>query len=87
MGDRAKNYKVDAIEIHNGGSLPSANKAAEDLSKLMSLPGVAGSDAHQPSELCTVYTQVQSSMKVDEILSAIKKGFVKVPSFKKSIRF
>jgi len=87
MGDLARNYKVDAIEVLNGGSTPAANKAAQDLAKEMGLPGLAGSDAHQPSELCTVYTQVQASLDVDDILEAVKKGLVSVPSIGKSIHF
>jgi hypothetical protein len=53
----------------------------------MELPGVAGSDAHQPSELCTVYTEIQASLNVDEILKAIRKGLVAVPPIGKSIHF
>ena len=87
MGDLARNYKVDAIEIFNGASPPQANKQAQDLAKLMGLPGVAGSDAHQPQELCTVYTEIDAAMNVDEILKAIKKGKVRVPPAGKSIRF
>jgi len=87
MGDLAKNYKFDAIEVLNGCSTLSANKLAQDLAKLMGLPGVAGSDAHQPAELCTVYTEVQASLDVDEILKAVKKGLVTVPSIRKSIHF
>ena len=87
LGDLARNYKVDAIEVLNGNSSPSANKLAQDLAKLMDLPGLAGSDAHQPSELCTVYTEVQASLDVDEILKALKKGLVAVPSIRGSIHF
>ena len=87
MGDLAKNYKVDAIEVLNGGSSPSANKSAQDLAKLMGLPGTAGSDAHQPSELCTVYTEVKASMNTEDILKAIKKGLVSIPPIGKSIHF
>jgi hypothetical protein len=87
MGDLARSYKVDAIEVLNGCSSPSANELAQNLAKLMGLPGVAGSDAHQPSELCTVYTEIQASLDIDEILKALKKGLVKVPSIRKSIRF
>jgi len=53
----------------------------------MGLPGVGGSDAHQPAELCTVYTDIQASMDIDEILKAIKTGLVSVPPIGKSIRF
>ena len=87
LGDLAMNYKFDAVEILNGVSSPSANKLARNLAKLMGLPGVAGSDAHQSSELCTVYTEVQASLDIDEILKALKKGLVAVNSVKKSIHF
>jgi predicted metal-dependent phosphoesterase TrpH len=87
MGDLARNYKVDAIEVLNGESTSSANKLAQDLAKSMGLPGVAGSDAHNPSELYTVYTEVQASLDIDEILKALKKGLVSVHSIGKSIHF
>jgi predicted metal-dependent phosphoesterase TrpH len=80
MGDSARNYKVDAIEILNGESSPFANKLAQDLAKLMGLPGLAGSDAHRPSELYSVYTEVQASLDIDEILKALKKGSVSTHS-------
>ncbi|MCW4045952.1 MAG: PHP domain-containing protein [Candidatus Bathyarchaeota archaeon] len=88
MGDLAKNYKFDAVEVYNGASQPASNKAAQELAKLMGLPGVAGSDAHQSSELCTVYTEIQAGLEVDTILAALKKGLVKVPpSAGRSIHF
>ena len=87
LGDLARNYKFDAIEVLNGYSSPSDNKLAQNLAKLMGLPGVAGSDSHQPSELCTIYTEIQASLDMDEILKALKKGLVKVPSTIKSIHF
>jgi len=87
MGDLARNYKVDAIEVLNGESTPQANKLAHDLAKSMKLPGVAGSDAHNPSEPLTVYTEIQASLNVDEILKAIKKGLVSAHSAVRSIHF
>ena len=63
------------------------NKLAENLAKEMGLPGVAGSDAHQVNELWTVYTEVQASSDIDEILKAIKKGLIRVASTEKSIHF
>ena len=87
MGDKAQNYKVDAIEVLNGASPRVANEAAHNLANLMHLPGVAGSDAHQISELYTVHTQVQASLDIDEILKAIRRGLVSVPPLGGSIRF
>jgi predicted RNA-binding protein associated with RNAse of E/G family len=53
----------------------------------MALPGTAGSDAHNPSELFTVYTEIHASLDVDEILKAIKKGLVTTHSTARSIHF
>jgi len=86
LGDLARNYKFDAVEVLNGYSSASANELARNLAKLMGLPGVAGSDAHQPSELCTVYTEVQASLNVDDVLKALKKGLITVPPIRRSIK-
>jgi predicted metal-dependent phosphoesterase TrpH len=87
LGELARTSGVDAIEVLNGASLPSANKQAHDLAKTMGLPGVAGSDSHKPSELYSVYTEVQASLDVDEILKAVKKGYVTVSLNRDSIHF
>lgn len=87
MGDLARNFKVDAIEVLNGGSSAAANSQAKELSKSMSLPGTAGSDSHQMSELFSVYNKIDASLEIDSILKAIKKGFVSVQSGRGSIHF
>ena len=87
MGDLARNYKVDAIEVLNGGSSSSANAQAKELAKSMDLPGTAGSDAHQLSELFSVCTNVNAPLSVDEILKAIKSGSISVQASKSTIRF
>ena len=87
MGSTARKYKVDAIEVINGESTPQANKMAHELAKSMQLPGLAGSDAHSPSEPLTVYTEIQAGLNVDEILKAIKKGLVTTYSTARSIHF
>jgi predicted metal-dependent phosphoesterase TrpH len=87
LGDLAKNYDFDAIEVLNGISRPLLNRLAEDLARTMGLPGVAGSDAHRADELWTVYTEVQASLDLDEILRAVKKGLVRVASTRGSIHF
>jgi predicted metal-dependent phosphoesterase TrpH len=87
LGDSAKNYAFDAVEVLNGASASSANKLAENLAKEMNLPGVAGSDAHQSDELWSAYTEIQASSEVEEILKAIKEGRVRAVSAGKSIHF
>ncbi len=87
LGEATTTSGVDAVEILNGASSAEANRQAHDLAREMGVPGVAGSDSHRPSELFSVYTEVQASLDVDEILDAVKKGFVSIPVSGKSIRF
>jgi predicted metal-dependent phosphoesterase TrpH len=87
LGNLAKNYTVDAVEVLNGGTQSNLNKLAEELAKEMGLPGVAGSDAHNIEDLWSVYTEIEASPNIDEILNAIRKGFVKASSARKSIHF
>jgi predicted metal-dependent phosphoesterase TrpH len=76
MGEYARNLKVDAIEVLNGGTSKDGNATAKEFAKELGLPGTAGSDAHQVSELFAVCNQVDASMSVDSVLAAIKKGKV-----------
>lgn len=87
MGERARNYKIDAIEALNGGSSKEANNEAKELAKNLGLPATAGSDAHQVSELFSVYNKVEASLNLDEILRAIKKGSVSAHLNRGSIHF
>jgi predicted metal-dependent phosphoesterase TrpH len=87
MGNLARNYKVDAIEVLNGGSTTVANSQAKELARSMGLPGTAGSDAHQTSELFSVCSKIDASLNVDAVLKAIKKGSVSAKVAKGSIRF
>ena len=76
MGEKARNYKVDAIEVLNGGSNAQANAEAKEFAKSLNLPGTAGSDAHSVSELFAVNNRVEASLDVDSILKAVKRGAV-----------
>ncbi len=87
LGDLTRTSGVDAIEVLNGASTAQANKQAHELAKALGLPGVAGSDSHKPSELYSVYTEVDASMNVDAILKAIKKGAVTASQSQTSIHF
>jgi predicted metal-dependent phosphoesterase TrpH len=87
MGELARNVKVDAIEVLNGGSSSGANDEARELAKSLGLPGTAGSDAHQFSELFSVNCTVDASLDVDSVLRAIKKGSVSTQVTRGSIRF
>jgi predicted metal-dependent phosphoesterase TrpH len=87
MGDYSKNVKADAIEVLNGGSSAQANRQGKELAKLLGLPGTAGSDAHQMSDLFSVYTKVEASLDIDEVFKAIKQGNVSAMASNGSIHF
>ena len=76
MGELARKYDVDAIEVLNGNSSTAANNEAKALAKSMHLPGTAGSDAHQVSELFSVNAKIEANLNVESVLKAIKKGSV-----------
>ncbi|MDR1992386.1 MAG: CehA/McbA family metallohydrolase [Nitrososphaerota archaeon] len=76
MGEYAKNVKVDAIEVLNGGTSKESNAQAKEFAKGLGLPGTGGSDAHQRAELFSVCTRIDASLNVDSVLAAIRKGAV-----------
>ena len=87
LGEAATTSGLDAVEILNGASSNEANRQARDLAREAGLPGVAGSDSHKPSELFSVYSEVHTSLDIDAILNAIKKGSISTSVCGKSIRF
>jgi predicted metal-dependent phosphoesterase TrpH len=87
MGDFARNVKVDAIEVLNGGSSTSANNQAKELAKSMGLPGTAGSDAHQLSELFAVNCKIDAGLNLEEVLHSIRKGSISAQMTTNTIRF
>jgi len=80
IGDAAERVQADAIEVINPSASLRENRLAEKLAKARSLSGVAGSDAHSPSQLWTAYTEVDAQPDVDSVLNAIKNGRVKAVS-------
>ncbi len=87
MGDVARTLKVDAIEVLNGGTSADGNRQAKEMAKEVGLPGTAGSDAHQISDLFSVCTTLQADLNVDSVLSAIRKGSISTQPSAGSIHF
>lgn len=80
MGERMRDIPADAIEVFNPHSTYEQNKMAEKLARAKNLPGVAGSDAHDPQEMWAAYTEVKAEPSVDAVLNAIRKGLTKAKS-------
>jgi predicted metal-dependent phosphoesterase TrpH len=87
MGDRLKKYRFDAIEVLNGGSTQTANNQAKETARALGLPGTAGTDAHQISELFSVYNEVTADLDVDSVLHAIRRGNVSARVARGSMHF
>jgi predicted metal-dependent phosphoesterase TrpH len=79
VGDLIYEYKDwDAIEVWNASSTKGANYRAIEAAKLLGKPGLANSDAHIVEEVGAAYTLIEvSELKVEEVLEAIRKGFVR----------
>lgn len=77
IGDAAEKIPADAVEIINPWATPQENRLAEKLARARNLPGVAGSDAHRPEQMCTVYTEIDAEPDIGSVLKAIKNGRVK----------
>lgn len=77
IGDLAINIRAHAIEVLNPTATPKENMLAKELARTESLPGVAGTDAHSTKEMWTVFTEIDAQPTVENILDAIRNGFVK----------
>ena len=87
LGNLAAKLDLDAIETLNGITSSRQNKKAEELARTKGLPGVAGSDSHFYYDPWNVFTDIQASLDVGDILEAIKDGKVKASMIEKSIDF
>lgn len=68
----------DAIEVINASSVPFSilthfNKKFADR---LGLPQIGGSDSHYAPEIGLAYTVVDADQQIDEIIQAIKDGYV-----------
>lgn len=84
IGDLATKIEADAVEVLNPTATKRENAMAYNLARLMNLPGVAGTDAHNLTEMWTVYTEIKAQPSSEDILKAIRKGLVKTVACKRA---
>jgi len=77
VGGHLRNLHVDAVEVFNPRASREENRMAWWVARELNLPGVAGSDAHHPSELWRAYTLIDASPDLDAVLDAIRRGRVR----------
>jgi len=74
MANEAHDH-VDAIEVHNGRGSRRENEFAEEIRRGASLPGTAGSDAHQRSDIGVCATEFEESITgLADLIQALKGG-------------
>lgn len=77
IGDSANSISASAIEVLNPTATLRENMLARKLAEARRLPGVAGTDAHHPSELWTVFTEMECLPTIEGVLRAIRRGSVR----------
>ncbi len=66
---------VDAIEVLNGGCIERENAMAQEVAALLGKSGVAGSDAHMPSEVGRYATLFEKELESEEdMLAELRAG-------------
>jgi predicted metal-dependent phosphoesterase TrpH len=66
---------LTAIEVLNGGCRREANELAAELARILNLPGVGGSDAHERKYVGRVATRFPGTITTDaELVAALKHG-------------
>ena len=68
-------HLTDAIEVLNGGCIERENTLAQEVATVLERPGVAGSDAHMPSEVGRFATVFEKDLESeDDMLAELKAG-------------
>jgi predicted metal-dependent phosphoesterase TrpH len=68
-------HLVDAIEVLNGGCVEREDALAQEVARLLGKPGVAGSDAHMPSEVGCYATVFEKELESEgEMLAELRAG-------------
>ncbi|MDO8612498.1 MAG: PHP-associated domain-containing protein [Dehalococcoidia bacterium] len=68
-------HLTDAIEVLNGGCIERENALAQEVAQVLGRPGVAGSDAHMPSEVGRYATVFERELQSeDEMLAELRAG-------------
>ena len=66
---------TDAIEVLNGGCIERENGLAQEVAQVLGKPGVAGSDAHMPSEVGRYATLFDKELESEQdMLQELRAG-------------
>jgi predicted metal-dependent phosphoesterase TrpH len=69
---------IDALEVLNGRKeFPADNAKAAKYARERGIPGAAGSDAHQASEIGRAFVEVEEFNSAQDLLAALRTGSVR----------
>lgn len=75
LGDRIHDLKgITAVEGYNGNNMHSFNVRAIDAAMTLHLPFTGGSDAHEPREVGSCYTEFNDEVTSDNFIELLKQG-------------
>lgn len=75
MGSLIKNLKgICAIEGYNGANMHSFNVMAVETAMALNLPVTGGSDAHEPREVGSCFTEFDDEVTYDNFIDLLKNG-------------
>lgn len=75
IGGLIKNLRgICAIEGYNGANIHSFNAMAVETAKTLNLPVTGGSDAHEPREVGSCFTEFADEVTYDNFIGLLKNG-------------
>lgn len=75
LGDLVKSMNgISGLEGYNGANMHPLNVKAIDAAKAMKLPYTGGSDAHEPHEVGSCYTEFRDAVTYDNFIGLLQAG-------------
>lgn len=75
LGDLVRNMKdICAVEGYNGGNMHAFNVKATEAAKDLTLPFTGGSDAHNPHEVGSCFTEFDDEVTYDNFIELLMRG-------------
>lgn len=82
-----KLHGIIAVEGYNGANMHAYNKQAIEAAEALHLPYTGGSDAHDPSEVGSCYTEFDDEVTYENFIDLLKAGRYRGVDTRKISRF
>ncbi|MGE5809466.1 MAG: PHP domain-containing protein [Nitrospirota bacterium] len=75
LGDLVRNMNgITGLEGYNGANMYAFNARAIKAAKALHIPYTGGSDAHEPREVGSCYTEFRNAVSYDNFIDSLKAG-------------